>query len=169
MMCSAIVTPASFSRDHTGSKYGSPGLRPYAGPVGISTTLAPRARMSSVAAIASVEIAQRQQRGGVELVLVVEPPRLVVPAVERCEVGVQGVGVGDVVLGGERHAGREQHAALDALLLEQSQPWFALEVLDTDRLGLVGLVGVAGCHLLEHLLQAARPVGEVEPEARTRC
>ena len=34
MMWSAIVTPASLSRDHTGSKYGSPGERPYAGPVG---------------------------------------------------------------------------------------------------------------------------------------
>ena len=28
MMCSAIVTPASLSRDQMGSKYGSPGERP---------------------------------------------------------------------------------------------------------------------------------------------
>ena len=46
------------------------------------------------------------------------------------------------------------------------QPRLPLEVLRLHRLGLVGLVRVARAHLLEHLLQRARPVGEVETQPR---
>ena len=55
-----------------------------------------------------------------------------------------------------------------------STPCFAMtssagrpfEVLGADRLGLVGLVGIARTHLAQHLLERPGPVRHVEPEAR---
>ena len=100
----------------------------------------------------------------IQPVFVVEPPRLVVPPVEREQVGVQRRGVSDVVFGGQRHPGGEQHALRDALLGEQTQARFPFDVFGAHRLGLVGLVGIARSHLLEHLLQRAWLVGVIEAQ-----
>jgi len=96
---------------------------------------------------------------------VVETPLLVVPTVERLEVDVQRVGVVHVVLGGQGHTGGEDHASVDTLLAQEPQAWFALQVFGADRLGLIALFGIAGAHLLQHLLQGSRPVRHVEAEA----
>ena len=81
------------------------------------------------------------------------------------QVGVQGLGVLDVVLGCERHAGREQHAPLDTLLLQNLETGRAFEVLGAHRFGLVRLLRIARRHLPEHLLERSGPVGQVEAAA----
>ncbi len=112
-----------------------------------------------------VEVAQAEQRGGVEPVLVVEAPRLVEPAVVGVQVGVERLGVVDVTLGRERDGRREEHAAPDALLVEHLQARLAFEVLGAHGLPHVLGVRVARRHLLEQLLERPGDVRVVEPDA----
>ena len=70
------------------------------------------------------------------------------------------------MLGGKRHSGREDDGAFDVLLRHDLQAGLPFEELRLHRLGLVALVGIAGPHLLEHLLERARPVCEVEAQSR---
>src|SRR6476620_12510564 len=70
------------------------------------------------------------------------------------------------MLSGQRHSGRKDHRALDVLLGHDRQARIALQILWPHRLWLVRLVRIARAHLLEHLLERSRPVGEVEAEPR---
>ena len=113
-----------------------------------------------------LQVAQRQQRRGVDPVLVVETPCVVEPPVERPQVGIERLGVVDVVFGGQRHARREYDRALDILFGHHLQPGLAFEPLGLHGLRLVGFVRVARAHLLEHLLERTGTVSQIEAEAR---
>ena len=89
-----------------------------------------------------VQVAQGQERRGVDPVLVVEAPCLVVPAVVGGEVGVERLGVGDIVLRGEGQRAGEDDAPGDLLGVEELEAGPALDVLVAHRFGLVPRIGM---------------------------
>ena len=90
-----------------------------------------------------VQVAEGQERRGVDPVFVIEAPRLVIPAVVGGEAGVQRLGVGDVMLRGEGQRAGEDNAPGDLLGVEELEPGPALHVLVPHRFCLVPRIGIA--------------------------
>ena len=164
-MWKATVTPGLVHPGPDRVEVRVAGRAPVGGPGGQQDDPGPLVEHEVELGDREVAVGQGEQRGGEDLPVPAEAPLLVEPAVERVEVGVDGGHVFHVVLHRQRHRRGEHHRPLHALRLHELEPGLPVEVLRPHRLGLVGLVRVARRHLAEHLLQGARPVGEVEAEA----